>query len=117
MKLLIIGDLHGNKPKIYYKGFDAIIAPGDFCSDEARTFMFEALRQRMKNPKSKVKWYDLAGKTKSKEMINKSLKDGRIILKQLDSYGVPVYIVPGNWDWTPEKDSNWSFLKRITTNN
>lgn len=31
MKLLIIGDLHGNKPKIHFKDFDAIIAPGIFA--------------------------------------------------------------------------------------
>ena len=31
VKFLIIGDLHGNKPKIHFKDFDAIIAHGDFC--------------------------------------------------------------------------------------
>ena len=31
--LLIMGDLHGQKPEIYAHDFDAVIAPGDFCSD------------------------------------------------------------------------------------
>lgn len=32
MKILIAGDLHGNKPNIYFKDFGIIIAPGDFGS-------------------------------------------------------------------------------------
>jgi len=110
MKFLIVGDLHGSKPNIYYKDFDAIIAPGDFCSDAPRQYMFEAMRQSLKDPDSKTEWYDLVGKKTAKQMILKSLKDGREILEQLDAYGVPVYIVPGNWDWTP-KDSKWNFQR------
>ncbi len=34
MRFLIVGDLHGQMPKIHFKEFDAIIAPGDFCPDE-----------------------------------------------------------------------------------
>lgn len=113
MKLLIVGDLHGNIPTIYYKQFDAIIAPGDFCSDEPRKYMFEALNIRMRNPKSKIRWYDLVGKVKTKEMIEKSIKDGRIILEKLNSLNVPVYVVPGNWDWTIEKEeTKWDYLKQ-----
>jgi len=33
-KLLIIGDLHGMMPKIYFKDFDVIIVPGDICGDK-----------------------------------------------------------------------------------
>ena len=112
MKFLVFGDLHGNKPKVYFKDFDAIIAPGDFCSDSPRKYMFQALRIRLQKPNSKLKWYDIIGKRKAKEMIKKSLKDGRKILEQLNSLGVAVYIVPGNWDWTTKKDSDWSFLKQ-----
>ena len=117
MKFLIIGDLHGNKPSIYRKDFDAIIAPGDFCSDAPRKVMFQALKERLQNPKSKVTWYDLVGKKKAKQMVLQSLKDGRAILKQLNSYGVPVYLVPGNWDWTGKteyatsKKDAWKFLQ------
>ncbi len=112
MKFLIVGDLHGNKPNIYFEGFDAIIAPGDFCSDAPRKYMFQALRENLQNFDSKVEWYDLVGKRKAKKMIKKSLSDGRKILEQLNSFGVPVYIVPGNWDWTKERNSDWDFLKQ-----
>jgi len=112
MKFLIVGDLHGNKPIIKRKGFDAIIAPGDFCSDAPRKFMFKALKKRLENPELKINWYDITGKVKAKEMINKSLSDGRLILEELNSYEVPVYIVPGNWDWFKEKKPDWGFLKK-----
>lgn len=112
MKFLVIGDLHGNKPNIYFKGFDAIIAPGDFCSDAPRKYMFQALRKKLENPDSEIKWYDIVGKRQARKMIKKSLLDGREVLKQLNSFGVPVYVVPGNWDWTKDKDSDWDFLKQ-----
>ncbi len=112
MKFLIVGDLHSQKPKIHFKDFDAIIAPGDFCSDALRKYMFEALASYLKDKSSKIEWYDLVGKEKAKSMIEKSLVDGRKILEYLNSLDVPVYIVPGNWDWTAEKDSDWDFLKK-----
>ncbi len=112
IELLVIGDLHGNKPKIHYKNFDAIIAPGDFCSDASRKYMFQALRERLQNPDSKVEWYDLIGKEKAKNLIKKSLSDGRKILEKLNYLNIPIYIVPGNWDWTKDKDSDWNFLKQ-----
>lgn len=109
MKFLIVGDLHGNVPNIYYKNFDAIIAPGDFCSDAARKYMFQAMMERIKNPKSKVQWYDIVGKKKAKDMIKQSLSDGRKILEKLNSLNIPIYIVPGNNDWTSYKESKWNF--------
>lgn len=110
MRFLIVGDLHGQKPKIHYKDCDAIIAPGDFCSDNLRKYMFQAIRKNSKSNK-RVSWYELAGKTKARKMIKKSLKDGKKILKFLDSFNIPVFIVPGNWDWTPQK-GDWDFLAR-----
>ncbi|MEK6974599.1 MAG: metallophosphoesterase, partial [Nanoarchaeota archaeon] len=112
MKFLIVGDLHGNKPSIYYKGFDSVIAPGDFGSDASRVYMFEALKEQLKNPKSKIQWYDVVGNKKAKEMVLKSISDGRSILELLNSLSKPVYAVPGNWDWVPEKDSKWSVLRQ-----
>jgi len=113
MKFLIVGDLHGNKPKVYFKDFDAVIAPGDFCSSgEIRNYAFQALKERHQNPCSKVKWYDLAGKKEARKLVKKSLKDGREILEYLNSFEVPVYIVPGNADFTPEKEEKWTFLQQ-----
>lgn len=87
-KFLVVGDLHGNKPNIYFEGFDAIIAPGDFCSDAPRKYMFQALRENLENPDSKTKWYDIVGKREARKMIKKSLSDGREILEKLNSFGV-----------------------------
>ena len=113
MKFLIVGDLHGKVPKFYYKGFDTIIAPGDFCSDATRKYMFQSLRQWLKNPGSaRTAWYELVGRTKARKMIKKSVADGRKVLKKLNSFGVPVFIVPGNWEWTQDKNADWSFLRK-----
>ncbi|MCH8945541.1 MAG: metallophosphoesterase [Nanoarchaeota archaeon] len=98
MKILVVGDLHGQKPKIHFKDFDAIIAPGDFCSDAPREYIFRALREHLENPDSEVKWYDYIGRRKATEMLKTSIRDGRRILEFLDSFGVPVYAVPGNWE-------------------
>jgi Icc-related predicted phosphoesterase len=111
-KFLIVGDLHGHKPKIHYEGYDAIIAPGDFCSDESKKYNFEALRIRMKDTKSRTQWYDVVGRDKAKEIVDLSIKNGRKILEFLNSLGKPVFIVPGNWDWTVDKNSDWDYLKQ-----
>lgn len=111
MKFLIIGDLHGHKPNIFFKEFDAIIAPGDFCSDAPRVWMFKSLKEKLQNPKTTTHWYELVGKRKAKKMIEQSIMDGRSILEYLNSFNVPVYCVPGNWDWTPAQ-STWVILKQ-----
>jgi len=101
-KFLIIGDLHGNKPKIHFKDFDAIIAPGDFCSDKyIRKFK---LKWKKANKKSKnvIDFEEFIGqrlgKDKWKEIEAQSLQEGRKILEHLNSFGKPVFIIPGNWD-------------------
>ncbi|MFA5405903.1 MAG: metallophosphoesterase [Candidatus Nanoarchaeia archaeon] len=122
MKYLIIGDLHGQKPGIYFNDFDAIIAPGDFCSsDETRKLMFEVIKNKHKNPDYKTEWYELVGKREARRLIKKSISDGRQILEYLNSLDKPVYMVPGNNDWVADKDSKWPFLqqdhfKELTSN-
>ncbi len=113
MKFLIIGDLHGKMPNFYYKNFDAIIAPGDFCSTDAmKKYMFQALKKNMQNPNSRVEWYDIIGKRKAKQLIKKSLSDGRKILEKLNSLNIPVYTVPGNADWAEEDLYPWDYLRQ-----
>ena len=114
MKLLVVGDLHGNKPLIHFKDFDAIIAPGDFCSDVSRKYIFRNLIKQRDDPDYKLEWWDEIGREKAKEMLEKSLKDGRKILEFLNSFDVPVFLVPGNWDQTGFKEYKW---KRIKDNN
>ena len=71
LKLLVIGDLHGKpfcaskrtmrsfggsfrplnqaftEKQLPHGDFDAILATGDFCSDEPKQLMFEAMKQRL----------------------------------------------------------------------
>ena len=67
-KFLIIGDLHGNKPLIHFKDFDAIIAPGDFCSDKyLRPYLnkwFEYVKKLQKE-KKKLKKEEYLHNTKN----------------------------------------------------
>ncbi|MBS3149964.1 metallophosphoesterase [Candidatus Woesearchaeota archaeon] len=98
-KFLIIGDLHGNKPKIYFKDFDYIIAPGDFCSDKG----LRPLMKKWLNNKNTIKDFDkfisrTVGNKKYRTLKKESLKVGRSILSYLNSFSKPVFIVPGNWD-------------------
>lgn len=97
-KFLILGDLHGKLPKIHFKDYDAIIAPGDFCSDEARKYMFQAMKLRDQG--RNVRWSDLVGKKKAMALVRHSLAQGRKVLRHLNNLGKPVYVVPGNCDWT-----------------
>src|SRR3989338_9663690 len=98
-KFLIIGDLHGNKPKIHFKDFDYIIAPGDFCSDKG----LRPLMKKWLNNKNTIKDFDkfisrTVGNKKYRTLKKESLKVGRCILSYLNSFSKPVFIVPGNWD-------------------
>lgn len=103
MRFLIVGDLHGQIPKIHFKDFDAIIAPGDFCSDEfVRPYYkkyFALLKKGRRNVPSQDEFFrQELGDKKLREMDSKSLEIGRSVLEFLNSFEVPVFIVPGNWD-------------------
>lgn len=113
MKFLIIGDLHGAMPKIKVKDFDAIIAPGDFCSDKGiREAYAKAYKEYIKTHNMSKEWWDYCGKKKAKKYSMNSINRGRKILKFLDSFNKPVYLVPGNWDWTEGSTAEWSFMNK-----
>jgi Icc-related predicted phosphoesterase len=105
VKSLIIGDCHGEAPDIPEEGFDLILCAGDICggTDEMRNTMFEAMD-------TEKEWYELFGEEEAKEAVKSSIQEGKEIFDELDSLGVPVFIVPGNWDWTGE-NSDWEFLE------
>lgn len=104
MRFLVVGDLHGALPKIRFTGFDAIIAPGDFCSsDGIRRYLFESIR-------TGEHWYDIVGKAKARKLVGQAIRDGRKVLEHLDKQGVPVYIIPGNTDMTGY-DTDWKLLR------
>ncbi|MFB6159366.1 MAG: metallophosphoesterase, partial [Candidatus Nanohalobium sp.] len=105
MKALVIGDCHGEEPEIPDEGFDIVLVVGDVCggTEEMRSKMFEAAD-------TEKEWYELYGEEEAKKAVENSIREGKEILEELDSLGVPVLVVPGNWDWTGE-NSEWSFLE------
>lgn len=107
MRALIIGDCHGELPEIPKEGFEVILVVGDICggTDEMRSTMFQASEEEKE-------WHEIFGEEEAKEAVENSIQEGKEILSKLNSLGVPVYIVPGNWDWTGE-NSDWEFLTNI----
>jgi Icc-related predicted phosphoesterase len=105
MKALIIGDCHGEMPDIPGEGFDLVLCVGDICggTDEMRTAMFQAID-------SEKTWYEIFGEEEAREAVEESIEEGKEILSRLEDLGVPVLVVPGNWDWTGE-NSEWDFLE------
>ena len=104
MRALVIGDCHGEMPEIPDDDFDLVMCVGDICggTGEMRSAMFEAIE-------SEKPWYELFGVEEAKEAVKNSIGEGKEILGELDSLGVPVFVVPGNWDWTGE-NSDWNYL-------
>ncbi|MCA9485933.1 MAG: metallophosphoesterase [Nanoarchaeota archaeon] len=102
MKILVVGDSHGRRPRIHFKDFDAIICVGDVCYDRKMSKHYRGWFSYMKkNDRIDFKDY-LKMKSVTKKMEREydkfSLKGGRKILEYLNSFGKPVYFVPGNWD-------------------
>lgn len=121
-KFLLLADPHGKKPKIKTKQFDAIICPGDFCSDTLRPYITKYIKLRTKIGK-KPNFNKICPKPLQKKLYNLSLKKGRKILEYLNSFQKPVFIVPGNWDPAPyfegikTKEKNlWDQLKKGLNN-
>lgn len=103
MKILVIGDLHGRKPKIHFKDFDCIIQVGDVCDDkEFRPYIdlwFKIINDlKDEAPTSDELILSSIGEKGLKNLEENSLKKGRKILEYLNSFGKPVFFVPGNWD-------------------
>lgn len=99
-------------PYVRFKGFDAILCTGDVCDTSfARKSDFKYLARKIKDPKAKfLNWYEVIPKEKAKRKLEESLKEGRKIMEKIASFGVPVYIVPGNSDIISEPDSKWKFM-------
>lgn len=108
VRFLCVGDVHGHTIQVPQGvRFDAILAVGDFCEHSLRSVKFEALARKLAG--DPVKWYDLLGRKEALRRIEASVASGSEVLAHLDSFGVPVFVVPGNWDWTAE-DSEWDAL-------
>ncbi len=101
MKLLIIGDLHGRKPIIKVRDFDAIVLVGDICDDKKIGPLYKEWFKELKlNPKASFEEvaFEKVDKREYRKMEKESLLVGRKILKYLDKFGKPIFMVAGNWD-------------------
>lgn len=135
MKLLVVGDLHGQKPKIRFKDFDAIVCIGDICSDKYKRKLFDKWMKSEwnKSKEERLNFDDYVKKILKlkKSDLNKfdrlSLKDGRKIMEFLNSFGKPVFFIPGNWDQSRKKVEEYNgkddfrirknIIKRLTSRN
>ncbi len=104
MKILIIGDLHGRKPTIKLKDFDAIVLIGDICDDRDIAPLYKKWFRKLASEDNSFLNFEefaereLKSKTKLYSYEVKSLKRGAEILRYIDSIGKPVFMVAGNWD-------------------
>ena len=112
MKILVIGDLHGRKPRIHFKDFDCIIQVGDVCDDSKISPYIKEWFKLLKKEEISMTDEDFIiskiGKKNFKRYERESLKKGKEILKYLDSFGKPIFMVAGNWDqsYGPSKIKN-----------
>lgn len=106
MKILVIGDLHGRKPIIKTKDFDAIVLIGDVCDDRKISPLFRKFFRLLKHANEQEVSLDfeefasqyLGTKKKFGEYEKQSLEEGAKIVRYLDSFGKPIFMVAGNWD-------------------
>lgn len=110
MRILVIGDLHGRLPELSRTDVDFIISPGDICGDHGiRPLIRASMKEFEEDPESARYWYEMVGEEQAKELLAESLERGRAVLEKLAATGLPVYIIPGNWDWVGEQDY-WEYL-------
>jgi len=102
VRLLILGDLHGVQPdiKVAEKDYDAIILPGDICGDDIRKYIKKWSDLQM-YIETEIDFNKVCPLWKQRILDVKSKWKGRQILKKLNKIGKPVFLVPGNWDPTP----------------
>ena len=103
VKFLIVGDLHGEMPIIHSQNFDAIICPGDICGDDSRPYIKKAMEYAQQYPDEEVSFEDFYPNN-FEEIEQTSIDKGIKVLEKLNSCGKPVFLVPGNWDFSPHLD-------------
>jgi Icc-related predicted phosphoesterase len=97
MKFLALGDFHGKFPAklrniAKSKEIDSIIFLGDSANaDKIRKMIF-------KNWTDKP-WYEIVGMKKARQLEKESFNSGLKILKILNSFNKPVYLIWGNTDF------------------
>ncbi|MBS3074868.1 metallophosphoesterase [Candidatus Pacearchaeota archaeon] len=103
MRILVIGDLHGEFPEsvrevIKKEKIDLILSTGDFANfDNYRKIKFDKI-DKTNFAKNKVK--DHIQNDEYQKMINEIIKSMEKPLEVLDSFNIPVYSIYGNLDYT-----------------
>jgi Icc-related predicted phosphoesterase len=124
MKILAIGDLHGRRPVIKDRSFDCIVLVGDVCEDRSIAPLYKKFFKALKNSDDATLDFEefasefLNSKKRLEDYEKVSLKEGAKIMKYLDSFGKPIFMVAGNWDQSYGKSrikdmnrSNYNYLK------
>lgn len=99
MKILAIGDFHGKFSiklikKIKKENPDLIVSLGDYFPFIYRKIWFEHCYGK------ETELWEVIGKQKVKKLVEKDLKIGGRILKELNKMPIPVFTVIGNLDYT-----------------
>ena len=104
MKILAVGDFHGKFPVIKDRNFDCMVLVGDICDDRNIVPIYKKFFRAIGNEAdASLNFEEFAAKvlgSKKKLGIYEkaSLRAGAKILKYLDSFGKPIFMVGGNWD-------------------
>ncbi len=106
MKILVVGDLHGQKPVIKDRDFDCMILVGDVCDDRDIAPIYKKWFKELKKMGKSDTSLDfeefateILGSRKKLEIYERaSLNEGAKIMRYLDSFGKPIFMVGGNWD-------------------
>ncbi len=98
MKILVIGDFHGEFPSKFNKiidkeRVDLVVSLGDYPPFHYRKLWFKHCYGK------EVELWEIIGKKKYKELVMEDLRRAEIALKKLNKLKVPVYTVMGNMDW------------------
>lgn len=104
MKLLVLGDFHGEFPKkfeniIKKEKIDLVVSNGDYFPFHYRRLWFKHCFD-----KEDMLW-EVMGKKKYKAMIIKDLKAGERALSKLNNLSIPIATVYGNIDYTRTIDT------------
>jgi len=103
VKILALGDFHGKLPvqlikKIKSEKPDLIVSVGDY-------FPFYYKKLFFKHSYGKdVELWEVIGKKKLRELINKDLKKGEELIKKINNLPMPVISVIGNSDYARAHD-------------
>lgn len=99
MRIVVMGDFHGNFPdklksKIEREKPDLIVDLGDHFPFHYRNIWFE------NGYDSRKPLWDFIGKNKYQQLVLKDLIDGEKMIKKINSLKVPVITVVGNIDYS-----------------